>query len=186
MDISSIFLLLSLLLLIGLFIARPLLDRQAVSVTPEADLKEHELSTLLAERDRLLTALEELDFDNAMGKIPEGDYPGQRERLLMQGAEILRKLDELDEDISDAEVERQIEAAIAERRSAIVDSGEAAIAEKPTPLIIDVDDEVEVQLAARRRARQDKSAGFCPNCGRPVQKSDRFCPQCGYTLVEGA
>ncbi len=184
MDIGSLFLLLALFLLIGLFIAKPLLDRKAVAVTPEADLKEHELSTLLAERDRILTALEELDFDNAMGKIPQEDYPGQRERLLIQGAEVLRQLDELNGEISDAEVDQRIEAAIAERRSAIADTGEAAISAQTTTIIVDADDEVEVQLAARRRARQDKSAGFCPNCGRPIQKSDRFCPKCGHSLAE--
>ncbi len=92
MDIGSIFLLLALLVLISLFIARPLFDRKTVAVTPEEDLKEHELSTLMAERDRVLTALEELDFDNTLGKIPQKDYPGQRERLLRQGAETLADL----------------------------------------------------------------------------------------------
>jgi hypothetical protein len=183
MDIGSIFLLLALFVLIGLFIARPLLDREAVAVTPEVDQKEHELSTLLAERDRVLTALEELDFDNSLGKIPQENYPGQRERLLRQGAEILRKLDELDGDISDDEIERRIEEAIAERRSTTGDREEAMNAQQPHVLMVDADDEVEVQLAARRRARQDKSAGFCPHCGRPVQKSDRFCPKCGNTLT---
>jgi hypothetical protein len=182
MDIGSLFLLLALLVLIGLFIARPLLDREAVAVSPEEDLKEHELSTLLAERDRVLTALEELDFDNALGKIPQKDYPGQRERLLIQGAEVLRKLDELDGDISDADIERRIEAAIAERRT-ISDQGEAVAEGQPITVMADADDVVEVQLAARRRARQDKSAGFCPQCGRPVQKSDRFCPKCGKALA---
>jgi hypothetical protein len=182
MDIGSLFLLLALLVLIGLFIARPLLDREAVAVTPEEDLREHELSTLLAERDRVLTALEELDFDNALGKIPQKDYPGQRERLLTRGAEILRKLDELDGDESDADIERRIEAAIAERRT-ISDQGEAEVEGQPITVMTDVDDVVEVQLAARRRTRQDKSAGFCPQCGRPVQKSDRFCPKCGNALA---
>ncbi len=186
MDIGSLFLLLALLILIGLFIARPLLDREAIAVTPEADKKEHELSTLLAERDRVLKALEELDFDNAMGKIPEGDYPGQRERLLMQGADVLRKLDVIDGDISDAEIEQRIEAAIAERRSTSADPGEAMSTEQSRAVTVDADDEVEVQLAARRRARQDKSAGFCPKCGRPVQKSDRFCPKCGHALTGSA
>lgn len=186
MDIGSLLFLLALLVLIGLYIARPLLDREAVAVTPEADQEEHEFSTLLAERDRVLTALEELDFDNAMGKIPERDYPGQRERLLLQGAEVLRKLDEFDGDISDAEIEQRIEAAIAERRSAMAETVDAVGAEHPQVVIVDADDEVEMQLAARRRARQDKSAGFCPRCGRPVQKSDRFCPKCGYALTEGA
>ncbi|HWQ84225.1 MAG TPA: zinc ribbon domain-containing protein, partial [Anaerolineales bacterium] len=44
------------------------------------------------------------------------------------------------------------------------------------------DDSIEVALAQRRRQRQEKSAGFCPQCGGPVQKSDRFCPKCGTVL----
>lgn len=185
MDIGSIFLLLALLVLTSLFIARPLLDRETVAVTPEVDLKERELSTLLAERDRVLTALEELDFDNALGKIPQKDYPGQRERLLKQGTEILRKLDELEGDESDVDIERRIEAAIAERRT-ISDQEEVVAEGRPITVMADADDVVEVQLAAKRRARQDKSAGFCPQCGHPVQKSDRFCPKCGNALTEGA
>ena len=97
MDIGSILLLLALLVLIGLFIARPLIDREAVVVSPEEDQQEHEISTLLAERDRILTALHELDFDHALGKIPEQEYPPQRALLLLQGADVLRKLDEYDQ-----------------------------------------------------------------------------------------
>lgn len=183
MDIGSIFLLLALLVIIGLFIARPLLDRETVTVTPEEDRKEHEASALLAERDRILTALEELDFDNALGKIPGGDYTSQRARLLKQGAEVLRKLDELNEDTSDTDVERRIEDAIAARRTTTSAVGEAVVVQGPQAVMVDADDEVEVQLAARRRARQDKSAGFCPQCGRPVQQSDSFCPKCGHALA---
>jgi len=29
----------------------------------------------------------------------------------------------------------------------------------------------------------EKSGGFCPRCGKPVQKSDLFCPRCGATLT---
>ncbi len=28
-------------------------------------------------------------------------------------------------------------------------------------------------------ARKDKTAGFCPKCGKPVLQSDVFCPSCG-------
>ncbi len=42
-----------------------------------------------------------------------------------------------------------------------------------------VDDELEMMLSNRKRARQEKSAGFCPKCGGPLQKSDKFCPKCG-------
>lgn len=178
MEIGSLFLLLALLIPVSLFIARPLLDKEAAAVTPEEDLQEHELSTLLAERDRILTALEELDFDNALGKIPEGDYEPTRERLLRQGAEVLRKLDAIDPSSADPDMEKRIEAAIAERRAAT-----AGAAESPQPVLVDADDEVELQLAARRRSREGKSAGFCPQCGRPIQESDRFCPKCGNTLA---
>jgi len=39
--------------------------------------------------------LKELDFDNSLGKIPLEAYPQQRLSLVQQGAEILRKLDQL-------------------------------------------------------------------------------------------
>ncbi len=183
MDIGSILLLLALLVLTGLFIARPLIDREAVVVSPEDDQQEHEISTLLAERDRVLTALQELDFDHALGKIPEQDYPVQRAVLLQQGADVLRKLDEYDQVAPANDIEERIEEAIAERRAISVGQAETD-PESITPvLVMDADDEVEVQLANRKRARQDKSAGFCPQCGRPVQKSDSFCPKCGYALA---
>lgn len=183
MDIGSLLLLLALLVLIGLYIARPLLNQEADTATPEEDQKEHQLSTLLAERDRILTALEELDFDNALGKIPGEDYAGQRARLVAQGAEVLRQLDELNGDKSEAEIERRIEEAIAARRITTSTAAETEAVPQPQPVLVDADDEVELQLAARRRARQDKSAGFCPQCGRPVQQSDRFCPKCGHALA---
>jgi hypothetical protein len=185
MDIGSILLLLALLVLIGLFIARPLIDREAVVVSPEEDRQEHEISTLLAERDRVLTALHELDFDHSLGKIPEQDYPAQRALFLQQGADVLRKLDEYDQVVPADDIEARIEEAIAERRAISVGQAEV-VPEGAAPMLVrDADDEVEVQLANRRRTRQDKSAGFCPQCGRPVQKSDRFCPKCGYALAHG-
>lgn len=177
MEIGSLFLLLALVIPVALYIARPLLDEQASVETPVEDLQEHELSSLLAERDRILTALEELDFDNALGKIPDGDYEPTRERLLVQGAEILRMLDSIEPSKADPDIEQRIEAAIADRRAAL------AGVDAPPPLVVDADDEVELQLAARRRTREGRSAGFCPKCGRPVQESDRFCPNCGNALA---
>ena len=49
--------------------------------------------------------------------------------------------------------------------------------------VAEVDDDIERLLAARRRASQRETAGFCPNCGGPIQKSDRFCPKCGATVT---
>ena len=67
MDIGSIFLILAILVPVVIFITRPILEHSATVVTDE----EHQYSALLAERDRVLLALQELEFDHDLGKIPE-------------------------------------------------------------------------------------------------------------------
>jgi rubrerythrin len=179
MDIGSLFLILGLLILVGLFVARPFFERTARVVSQE----EQALSALMAERDRVLNALQELDFDYALQKIPEAEYPAQRAILLQKGVEILRQIDAFQPQAAATDVEARIEAAIAARRAdaarqpASRPATAAAVLDAP-------DDELERLLANRRRQRSEKAAGFCPQCGGPVQKSDRFCPRCGATLHE--
>ena len=86
MDISSILFILALLILVILHVTQPFAARRSVGVTSA----EKQLSSLLAERERILGAVEELDFDHSMGKVPEEDYPAQRVRLVQAGAEVLR------------------------------------------------------------------------------------------------
>jgi zinc-ribbon domain len=178
MDIGSIFLILALLIPVVLFIARPLIERKATSVSPE----EQDLSTLLAERDRVVTTLQELDLDFNLGKIPAEDYPTQRVALLQHGADILRQLDTYQPISQAVTAEDRLEAAIAARRLSL--EGSPAAARKngngvpPVP-----DDDLEQQIASRRRTRIEKAGGFCPKCGRPIQVSDHFCPKCGASLV---
>ncbi len=159
MDIGSIFLILAVILLTGLYIARPFFERRT-SIDAH---HEHELSMLLAERDRVINALSELDFDHALNKIPEEDYPLRRRQLVQQGAETLRQLDELQGVFaSDDTATGQLESAL--------------------DLPAHPDDALEARIAARRRAREEKSGGFCPQCGGAVVQSDRFCPKCGAQL----
>jgi len=175
MDIGALFLLLALLILVALFVSRPFLERQPAAILQE----EHVTSPLLAERDRILTALQELDFDYALGKIPAEEYPLQRNGLLQRGAAILRQLDVLTPSSSpingrgESEEDR-LEAAIAARR---VDAAARSDSAKEA-----TDEDVEALIAKRRASRKDKAAGFCPKCGRPILSSDSFCPQCGYAL----
>jgi rubrerythrin len=186
MDIGSIFLILALLAVVVLLVSRPLFNRQSTPASELTDRIDQNHSTLLAERDRVITALEELDFDHSMGKIPEEDYPAQRALLLQYGADILRKLDEYvmsgkgqeDERVAEETTEARLEATLLARRES-----------RPAPAVAfaangvqEADDDIEVLIASRRRARNGKSAGFCPQCGGPLQKSDRFCPKCGATV----
>jgi ribosomal protein L32 len=167
MYVGSIFLLLGILLLVILYLARPLLLHRATLVTKE----EHDLSALLAEKERLISAIQELDFDHALGKIPAEDYPAQRSALLAETAAILQRIDAL-------------------REQQLVSSSPAhAVRQptqprRPTPVETSPDDEIEALIAKRRRERAEKAAGFCPQCGKPVQQSDRFCSKCGTPLLE--
>jgi len=187
MDIGSLFLILALLVLVGLFISRPFFERKPDTHALTSSAQDHDLSHWLAEHDRILNALQELDFDASLGKIPAEDYPAQRLSLLQYGADVLRKLDAYQQGGAREDAEARLEAAIAARR---VDGARRI----SVPQAVAVanggngnggqveDDDLEALLATRRRARQEKSAGFCPKCGGPVQKSDRFCPKCGALL----
>ncbi len=171
MDLGSLFLLLALLILVAVFIARPLLDRKAQAVSEEEQI----LSTWLARRDRVIDALQELDFDFKLGKIPEADYPAQRAMLLQQGAEILKKLDTLHPQhgpTTDA-----LEVVIAARRAqsqALPENGTLPATTARPP-----DDDLENLIATRRGKQKTKSAGFCSQCGHPNQANDKFCSKCG-------
>src|SRR3989304_6267288 len=91
MELTAIFVSLAVLSFVGMYLYSPFMDRRARRVTEE----EHELSALMAERDRVINSVQELDFDFKLGKIPDEDYPIQRAHLLQKGADILRELDTL-------------------------------------------------------------------------------------------
>ena len=168
MDINALFFTLAILVLVGMYLYTPLVEGRARRVTEE----EHELSALMAERDRVINSLQELDFDFKLGKIPEEDYPTQRANLLQKGADILRRIDTIAPQPASAQsANARIEKASAARRA------DAAVAISEVS-----DDDVESMIAARRKARKEKSSGFCPKCGKPVVISDRFCPSCGKSL----
>ena len=166
MEIGAIFFTLAVVTLVGMYVGQPYIKRRGRRATQE----DHEYSTLMAEYDRAVNTLQELDFDNALGKVPAEHYPRQRAELLAKGADLLRKLDAMQPQKSGHDAEGRMEAAVASRRADAAATGSATVLD---------DDELESIIAARRKTRKEKSAGFCPKCGKPIQISDRFCPSCG-------
>ncbi len=169
MEISAIFLVLAVLVLVGMYLYAPFTVR-----APRARANEsHEVSALKAERDRVIDSLRELDFDHSLGKIPAEDYPAQRAALLQKGADVLRKLDELTPAAASVrDAEARIEKAAAARRMDTSLKTEQVL-----------DEEIESMIATRRKQHKGRSAGFCPKCGKPVLISDKFCPACGKSLA---
>ena len=166
MDIGSIFLILAVLILVAFFISKPFLQGNTSSISAE----EVEYSTLLAERDRIINALQELDFDYNLGKIPEGIYPSQRTSMLEKGAQILKKIDEYQGESELRDIDSRLEDAIDLKRADGGEVGDNTIS----------NDELEEIISNHLRRRQGKTNGFCPQCGTPMQQSDRFCSKCGH------
>lgn len=88
MPIGSILLILALSILVAVVVARPFWEPQSDSWT-----KAEEPSALLAERERIIEALLELDFDHQLGKVPEEIFTSQRSFLVNKGAQVLKQLD---------------------------------------------------------------------------------------------
>jgi hypothetical protein len=170
MDIGAVFLILAVVILVGMIVSRPFTNRvpdQAAAPAPTG-ADQYTRSNRLAEYDRQLNALQELDFDHRLGKIPDEDYPQQRQALLNDATETLRDLD-----ASGVQIPGALPQDDAERRDSVT-----------PPPSAEADRDLEALIAARRRARQEKAGGFCPTCGKPVQESDRFCPKCGARLSQ--
>jgi hypothetical protein len=178
MDIGSIFLILSLLILVTIYIIRPIIEHSRAAVATSRQ----DLSTLLAERDHVVATIQELDDDYNLGKVPVDEYPPQRQALVLNGADILRKIDEFQAVWSSRKADDRVEAAIIARRQNL--EVPQAIAKKNGNAVPPVpDDDLEQKIASRRRSFQGKASGFCPKCGRPIHSTDRFCPRCGATLA---
>lgn len=162
-DITAILLTLTVLVLAAAYILNPFLKtgkRISRSEAGGINSLDHQRSSLLAEKERLLNAVNELDFDNELGKVPEDLYPVQRAELIQKAAGVLRDLE--------AFGEAPEEAGKSSKTANKAGNGDY--------------DELEAQIAKRRSEANGKSRIFCPGCGKPVQPADKFCPKCGKTI----
>jgi len=157
MDIGSLLLALALLLLVAAFVARPIVERAVNRNDAPADSSADDL---IARREAILVELRDLDFDHSTGKVSDADHQTQRARLVAQGAEILRALDQLP--ITNYHLQNlddEIEQLIAARRKG----------------------RSKTQVT-RGAAAPIQPGGFCPQCGKPVVANDKFCAHCGARI----
>jgi hypothetical protein len=136
-----------------------------VDVTQKGFTAENTLSELMSEQERLFTSLRDLDADHDLEKVPDDVYLEQRGLLIQAAAHNLKSIDELE----------QTSTADKIFESKTGETGD------PTSLSTQHDD-IEDLIADRRRKRNEKSGGFCPHCGKVLQRSDHFCPSCGAKI----
>src|SRR5690554_6654411 len=87
MAIGSMLVFLALLIVVALFVTRPLTEPD------DEDAPNGAASHWAAERERVLDALAELDADWQLNKVPEDVYRSQRAALVAEGAYALEQLE---------------------------------------------------------------------------------------------
>ena len=155
MTVGAVLLGLAILLLVLAYLVRPLVwDSQMGQ--PRLS---REQSSLLAERERVLSLLEELEMDREMAKLSAEDYQAERAQWLQVGAGILRRLDEMG-----VQADPLPDQPAAQAESVL---------------------EAQVQ-AMRHRLESAPDSRFCPACGAPVDAGDAYCTACGTALARRA
>lgn len=104
MPLGSILLIGALTLIVMLYLISPFLTNRSLG-QQESALG----SSLLAERERLLDAILELENDHSMGKVPEEIYEIQRNSLTKKAVNVLKSLDSRKVDKADGELENIIQ-----------------------------------------------------------------------------
>lgn len=158
MELGAIFVGLAMLVASVPYLARPFQEKQfkskqqpAVCLTPDE------------ERQAVLSALRDLDFDFSTGKVSEEDYSALRAQLVTEAATYIRS----EKSIADEQIEIMIQARKASQ-SNIRKCSNCGNTVEPN---------------SRFCSQCGTAAGnICPSCAKPIQDGDRFCNTCGTKL----
>ena len=151
MVVSSFLIVLVIFILAGVIIIRPFLvemDTRRAPVPKKYD-------SLTAEKERLLSSIEDLDLEFDLEKISSREHTRNRDILLSQAAEVIKQLDKLEKNIP---------------------------AKKRISSTTDSEDDLEEMIEARRRELKEDKPSYCSHCGKAVKPEDQFCGQCGEKL----
>ena len=176
MSIGSLLLGATVLVLVGLFLARPFLLANT-RFGQQKSLRQQ----LLAEKEAALAQIQVLEFDFETGTMPEEDYRQQRQKMVADAAEILKHLDELSGAVTTMPtkgVEREIESAVAKLRQRQPRPAAPAPTADITKAAVSVPAVEGTSGAGNGRVK------FCSQCGQPVEEGDNFCAYCGHKIVQ--
>jgi hypothetical protein len=151
MSFASFLIVALIFILTGLFILRPFLVKSETKGRSSSSLYD----SLIAERERLLSAIEELELELDLKKISEKEYSRNRDLLLVEAAEVLKKIDKYQKKhkIKDVDISTQTE-----------------------------EDDLERLIAERRKQLKTQRFRTCSNCEKEVGENDQFCSHCGEEL----
>jgi hypothetical protein len=151
MELGSLLIVILLFFLSGLFVLRPFLVKTESKGRAGTTLRD----SLVAEKERLLQAIEEIDLEFELEKISAAEHTRNRDLLMVEAAGVLNELDQLPKSKSGKK-------------------------QKTAP--VQEDDVLEKMIAERRKQLKSDQSLKCPHCDGTVEKGAQFCSHCGGAL----
>ena len=151
MEFSSLLIVIFIFVLSGIFIMRPFLVDEKTPRKAGSSRND----SLMAEKERLLLAIEELDLELELEKISSEEHHRNRDILLAEAADVIKQLDKLQKPSS---------------------------TKKKTSKPKKADDDLERLIDERRQQLKNEKSLVCPACGKTVDKGAQFCSHCGEAL----
>lgn len=152
MEFSSLLIVIFIFVLSGMFIMRPFMVNEK---TPRKS-GSGRTDSLIAEKERLLLAIEDLDLEFELDKISNQEHNRNRDILLAEAADVIKQLD-------------KIQKTGSSKKKKTSSSGKA-------------DDGLEKMINERRQQLKNERSLMCASCGQSVDKGSRFCSHCGEAL----
>jgi hypothetical protein len=168
----------------------PLLNRAPALPLVEDD----RLSTLIARKEAVMTAIKDLEFDYRVGKLDQEDYARYDQRLRRQAIGLIQQIETVAPQSTGLDV--KLESEIMHRRKVAAPAlagAPVAAAPQPAPIAqpvgarpqpsnggvaVAVGQPVAV-AATLTPAATSAGARFCTNCGARLELQHKFCANCG-------
>jgi hypothetical protein len=178
MTLASLFFSIALFGLVGLYVARPLLQPR---------LRRRRMSRyerLLAEKEEILYKIQTLDFDYETGKLPESTYQQQREILMSDARALLIQLDEVE--ATGAKTIKVTGATLTTDASSDIDNDiELAVTTlRKQHTQIDSSQDGREPVTAATFSSKNGGSQTCSSCGNPLDQGDKFCAFCGHAIKQ--
>ncbi len=151
MESGSFIVVLFIFILSGFYILRPFFVSSNRGGRAGSTLRD----SLVAERERLLSAIEELDLEFELKKISVTEHSRNRDILLAEAAKVIKELD----DLPGSKPGKS-------KKSASTQKG----------------DDLEKMIADRRKQLKGDRKIKCAKCGKSVEQGAQFCSHCGEAL----
>ena len=115
------------------------------------------------QKEAVLSALRDLDFDFKTGKVSEEDYTSLRARLMAEAAQYIEQ---------ETEEDKKLEELIQTRRAA----------RQPSTKCDHCGASIEADQHFCAKCGKPVTSSACPSCGKKIQAGDLFCISCGNRL----